>query len=240
MSPTRRAIVREITELVARLLEANLAIEANGTVEISLPSHRHLIAWTGVDISLAQTPGSDIDTVGEYLRLLKARQFTCVLFDGSLLQLSYHFVRTSLTGHRLVYIPCPVALDFRDPAAPGSDLSQSVINALSEENPASQPGQYQAVAPRLRLRSTLRFDFDPDAQRADHPSSHLHFAGEQSRWAAFGPLCVGHFVRFLFRHAYPEVFADHEFLRSWKIASAGGSTRSVTRLEEKELFIDCK
>lgn len=96
--------------------------------------------------------------------------------------MSYDFEGDQLTGHRLVYYPCPFDVD--------EDLLRSepmsdVID-LYRENESST----------VRLRSPLRFDCDIENQSEDHPGSHLTFLSSDCRLALVAPISPGHFVRF--------------------------------------------
>jgi len=50
-------------------------------------------------------------SIDEYLWYLERRFFVVVLFDGSLLQITYRFERLVVKYHRLCFYPCPVTLD---------------------------------------------------------------------------------------------------------------------------------
>ena len=49
----------------------------------------------------------DDETVAEYRRYLLMNDYAVVLFDGSMMQISYDFQGGNLIEHRLVYVPCP-------------------------------------------------------------------------------------------------------------------------------------
>lgn len=64
----------------------------------------------------------------------------------------------------------------------------------------------------LRLRTPVRFDFDPDAAAERHPASHLSLNDQDCRIPVRGPMSLGHFIEFVFRHFYSSVWAKHDFL----------------------------
>lgn len=92
------------------------------------------------------------------------------------------------------------------------------------------------TAPFIALRSPMRFDYDPGAAGVDHPAGHLHVSHQQCRIPVFGPVSLGHFVRFVFRHFYPDDWRVHGFLRDWPMAFW---SRSVTPTESLEMYVDC-
>jgi len=222
MTPSRcRA---EIARLVGVLLEGEIALAANSPREQS--RGRLVVVESPPREGPSQgerfLPSGCID---EYLDYLQRGDYTCVLSDGALLQLSFTFRRRRLIKHRLCFYPCPV-LVAGDQVSGELSLQDLVEMTLAEK-----------VRDRVRLRSPLRFDFDGDAARRGHSASHLHLAYTECRWPVYGPLSLGHFVRFVFRHFYPDLWRDHVGLRQWTL---NRERRTVTREEEGELYIECQ
>src|SRR4029077_12763965 len=143
----------------------------------------------------------DLGTIAEYRSLLTRRQFTCVLSDGALLQMSYDFERDVILTHRLCFYPCPIRL--ADDDSELGDGLLDVIDSVLEEEVTS------LAEPRLRTRSPIRFDFYAETTDAEHSPCHAHWESAECRWPVYGALSVGHFVRFVFRRFYPEVWAKH-------------------------------
>jgi len=297
---TYRDAVNEFNSLVTRLLAAEIALDINTAKPEKLDTLNTRVTWATANTS-SVTPLGYEGTIGEYCRLLGHRQFSALLLDGALLQLSQSFERDDLVQHRYVYIPCPVSLAglaatgsgtprgvTAEPALSGDRLSEAALDASAQATPSeltyeegpdrealadssnfdfhdmlasvlmnelhpdkhidlpnlpADPLSYavhdetitRPLPPRLRARATLRFDYDPGRAATDHPGAHLHFCGEGSRWPTFGPLSVGHFVRFVFRHHYPDIWAEHEFLRQWPIQRG---VRCITQADCEQLFVD--
>jgi hypothetical protein len=146
-------------------------------------------------------------TIDEYQRLVQNRQYNSILFDGSLLQISYTFRRNNLIKHRLCFYPCPFYLEPDE-----WELYQQAGLGLLD---IFEPLSFDKFQNHLRLQSPVRFDFDLDSATEDHPASHLHLLREDCRIPVFAPLSIGHFVQFVFRHFYPEQWQSYEFLREW-------------------------
>ncbi|HMJ35215.1 MAG TPA: DUF2290 domain-containing protein [Baekduia sp.] len=130
-------------------------------------------------------------TVEQYLEWASQSQYSAVLPDASLLQMTYDVVGGSVVGHRLAYVPCPVLVD--------EDLIREagfvdVVETHLDEGIAS-----------VVLRSPVRFDFDPEAASPGHPASHLTFNGPDCRIACVAPMHPFHFLDFVFRHYYAEL-----------------------------------
>jgi hypothetical protein len=57
---------------------------------------------------------------------------------------------------------------------------------------------------RLRLVSPIRFDFDSRISDPLHHCSHVTTLKSTCRIPAYGPVSVGHFIRFVLTHFYQE------------------------------------
>ncbi len=215
--PTPNSLRTELENFLDLLFEAEIALYTTPVVI----EHRHRrgqrITW-GNSSSNGELFRGDFATVAEYKAWLEDGVFSALLFDGALLQLSFDLKGETIVGHRLAYYPCPYNLDL--------DLARSeplldVIDLYANEMP--------------RLRTPLRFDYDPDASKPGHPASHLTLSSHDCRWAIRGPLSLGHFIQFVFRHFYVELWQVHPFLRDWPVYSAGACIEDE---ETKWLYIE--
>jgi hypothetical protein len=236
---------REVGDFVIQMLDAGLALQGGTPVERRTRDGT-LVTWAASATADPLTPPGATGTLREYRRIIANAQYTCLLFEGSIIQMSFLYDRTDLTKYRMSFVPCPLLFGEGELRV---DDDQSYINTFDEVAAAdlASPTHFMDVgykdvvdtsphSSQLRLRATLRFDFDIAAARPGHPASHFHLTGESVRWAVFGPISVGHFVRFIFRNFYPLQWESHAFLRNWP-QSFG--TRSITRSEERELFVAC-
>lgn len=232
---TPNAVRAEVTQFLTSLAKAGLTRSFNNPV----------VRPTGVTTIVASPASADdpftspdaFGSIEEYRRLVLNGHYSCLLRDGSLLQIAFEFRRDDLVKHRLSLVPCPIVLDDVFLQVDG-DWLEIFDGLIAEEGLriAALAEDADASAGILRLRSTLRFDYDTAAHRPDHPCSHVHLSQERMRWAVLGPLSLGHFVRFVFRHFFPDWWAEHEFLRDWPVRH---SARTVTEEESHELYVDC-
>lgn len=214
MTPSEQR--NEMQNFLDLLAEASLSLttttackEGTSPVRVSWPS--------GGSTSVFNGNGALLD---EYCAFVRERLYSAVLLDGSLLQLSYEINRNTVVRHRLCYVPSPFEFD--------EDL-------LREEPIVDVVEYYRQQAPTaLRPRSPVRFDYDADAERANHPASHLTMLDPNCRWAVSSPLCLGLFVRWVFRHFYSDFYGVHPFLR-WPIRNLG--TKCIRTADEHELHI---
>lgn len=214
----------EIERLTYMLLKEGLAIDINKAIFQDLDTYIVRVTWGSPASSSGLLTSCPFATLKEYRMLIESRQFSAVLFDGSIIQISYTFKREEILKHRLMFFPCPLSIDEEDLLSiPLIDI----IDSYSEE-------EFQS---RLRLRSPLRFDYDVESQRDLHPASHLTVSDDDCRIPIFAPLSVGHFIRFVFQHFFYKKWSQSNFIQSWPYKN---NRRTLTITEEQQLYIDCR
>lgn len=185
---TTRTVRDDVKNILDYLVDAELALFANevsmGTTRVSF----HLQDPTADFLISREHP-----TLDQYLAWVAAGAYSALLFDGSLLQLTYDVAGGTITGHRLAYVPCPYNVD---------------LELLAEgEAIADVVDLYRSHAPALR--SPIRFDYDPDAAKPGHPATHLTLNGTNCRIGCIAPLHAMRFIDFVFRNFYPTLWTAH-------------------------------
>lgn len=134
-------------------------------------------------------------TVQQYHQWILEGQYSAILIDGSLLQITYDFESGDVCGHRLAYVPCPFDFEstFLEDWTPGDAVEIYMLEHLAD----------------VRLRSPVRFDYAPNEAKPGHPASHLTINSASCRIACASPIRVGRFVDFIFRHFYPDLHSMH-------------------------------
>ncbi|MGK3957607.1 DUF2290 domain-containing protein [Arthrobacter sp. R4] len=132
-------------------------------------------------------------TLDQYLAWIQSGAYSVILFDGSLLQLTYDVSGGAVSGHRLAYIPCPYELDL-DLLAEGEPIADIVELHI---------GQVPV------LRSPIRFDFDPAAAKPGHPATHMTLNATSCRIGCIAPMHALRFVDFVFRNFYSDLWEAH-------------------------------
>lgn len=229
----------EIGRLCDFLLARGLALDANGAV-VRQRARVKTVTWpTGSATPFRVTPES-ASTLAEYRQHLSERQFVGLLDDGAVLQLTYWYDADVLVKHRLCYYPCPLDIPWDE--MPEDLTVVDWFDAYVEEegrflsSTKRSPEGHVPFEGSFRLKGPLRFDYDRAATADGHPSSHLHLSTRECRIPVFGPLSVGHFVRFVFRHFYPAVYSAHAELREWP---CNIDSRSLTVGEMQEIHVNC-
>jgi hypothetical protein len=186
---TSRLIYDQVRNALDYLLAADLVYYAN-----SLSISDSGVSWHASDRSIPFLLSYDHPTIDQYFAWLGSGAFTAILFDASLLQVTYWIENGQVSGHRLAYVPCPYLVDF--------DL-------LSQGEPVADVVElYRSTD--AQLRSPIRFDYDPSSAKAGHPAAHLTINSAECRIACVAPLHVLRFLDFVFRHFYADLWMAHE------------------------------
>jgi hypothetical protein len=225
----------ELARLVQVLLE-NGALAANTSVITRVGGNEELVSWTGSGYSVLAP--DQLPRIAEYRLFVATKQYTSVLSDGSLLQLSYRFRRGQIVWHRLSYHPCPVLFDPAE-IQPEDDLIELVDMLLEDEviNELSAHPLAPHTHCRLRLRSPIRFDFDSGRAASGHPAVHFTVNSHHCRVPVFAPMSVGQFVGFVFKNFYPGEWAAHKAIRDWPVSF---QNLTITGVEQREIHVACQ
>jgi hypothetical protein len=192
---------QELNNCLDLLLAEEIARAANPVV-VDHNGRKARVTWrspNGIGTLQATYPFASID---EYCEHLRNQAYSAILLDGSLLQITYEFYHTKLIGHRLCFYPCPFDLE------PGDFDPDPLLDVVAWHRDAGSG--------KLRLRSPVRFDYDPAKAREGHPAVHVHLLWAHCRCAVDAPLSLGHFLQFVFCNFFPSLWMEYDFLRKWK------------------------
>jgi hypothetical protein len=189
-----RAIRSEIEEMFTYLFENGLAVWWN-----PFDDKPNRITWKARNDEEKFLTVREEPSVKTYLKWLNDGQYSIMLEDGSLIQVTYEMDGQLPVGHRLAYIPCPYKLDWR----------------LFEEDMALSDFVQLHTMPGadVLLRSAIRFDYDSNPQMG-HPKSHLTINSSNCRIACASPLRIGRFFHFIYQNFYPHTYSSHGYLRN--------------------------
>jgi hypothetical protein len=191
----------------------------NKSVISTIKGKKRRVTWSQITSSKGCLFRERCASIDEYIEWVKSNSYSALLYDGSFFQITYDFDSDELVGHRLVYYPCPYDIDEQLLRTEGL---LDVIQMCNQKD--------------IRLRSPLRFDYDKDAFSESHPASHMTLLWEHCRWPVVTPLSLGHFVRFIFKHFYPNLWELHDFINRWPQKSYNSS---ITKHEQMMLHISC-
>lgn len=188
---TTRSLAQSLETLLSALLDTGIAIE---TRPVTITGDR--VTWQPLPSINPFLGVRGHATVEQYLGWLAGKEFSAVLFDGSLIQISCQVSDRSVSGHRLAHIPCPYDLDQE---LLGEGFSVEDVVRLYQESPEES----------VVLRSPLRFDYDPESARPGHPAAHFTINSPDCRIACVAPIHPARFIDFILGQFYPEHHSAH-------------------------------
>lgn len=199
MAPTAKEQLSEVKNLLDLLVDRGIAVTRTSVIQQHMGRGRSRITWPRVGV---EPPwDAPAETPATYRAWLEAGAYSARLRDGALLQISFDYEDDELVAHRLCFMPCPY--DLLDDEIRDWDIFEA-IELLSGSS-----------ADQVRVAGPVRFDFDQRVARPGHSASHLTLVSPQTRIPTVAPLSLGHFVRFIFRHFYPDEWTANAFLREW-------------------------
>jgi hypothetical protein len=185
---TARRLYDEIRNTIDYLVSADLVYYPN---TISITPTR--VSWHPHDRGEPLLTTRQHPTIDQYVAWATSGAYSAILFDGSLLQLTYDISDGRVSGHRLAYVPCPYDLD---------------LTMLAEGEPLADVVElYRSTD--AAMRSPVRFDYDPKSAKPGHAAVHLTMNTSECRIACVAPLHVLRFVDFVFRQFYPHLWSAH-------------------------------
>ncbi len=215
---TPSSLAKKITSFFFWLLETEIAINAKYHLQKKIGKGLFLISWS--PRTCFDPYRYDDANFDQYMEMLQGGHYSCVLRDGSLLQVTYWLRGGHIIRHRLCLYPCPI------------DLEDEIdLHSLESILYTIGPEEYRE---RGRLISAIRFDFDPEQAYDLHPASHLHFNSECCRIPVKSGVDFGTFIKFIFRNYYPELWMKYDSIRN---LSSTNSPVTITKEEVKTAHI---
>jgi len=191
---TSKSIRDAVRNVLDYLTDADLILSSN---DVSIRESQHLtrISWHGHNPAADFLISREYGTVDQYFHWMVNGIYSVILFDASLLQITYDLAGDAIVGHRLTYVPCPFMVDLSlltDGAAPVADVV-GLYDRLSD----------------VALRSPIRFDYDVKSAKRNHPAAHLTINSADCRIACVAAMHPLRFADFIFRHFYPRLWGLH-------------------------------
>lgn len=178
---------KEHFNVLHALFSEGFAVEINQPI-IQRSGDSIFVTWS--TSSTGQNPLYTEATLNEYERLVRERQYSALLFDNSIIQMSVEFQERQLKKVRLVYFPCPIE-SFH------IDMSElSILDYLEMTNEKD-------FRKDITLNGPLRFDYDETAKSDNHPAAHFTIIRNTCRIPTYAPISCGHFLHFIIEQFYP-------------------------------------
>ncbi len=193
-------LCRRITQFGFNLLEKEFALDARIHVVRQLTRTRYSLTWKRDDPDGPLILG-DPARILDYISILKRKDYSFLLRDGAVVQLSYTFDRESVDSHRLVYYPCPFSIDI------------SLMDQFDASLTDLINGIYLDDVESVVLKSPIRFDYAPEVAADFHPASHVTFNSNTCRIPVRAPMRFDQFMRFIIEKFYPDTLEDESVAR---------------------------
>ena len=139
-------------------------------------------------------------TLEQYADWLRQGEFTCLLFDYSLIRASYECIGNTVVGHSLLYWPCPIGFELE--AESLGDICDGIEMCVDSPLRASE-------VCGLTMRTPMRFDFDPDRESDNHPLVHLHTQFDDTRIGVQETMSFPSFIKKILRTFYRDKWEKH-------------------------------
>lgn len=137
--------------------------------------------------------------IDSFSAMLQNSSYTCLLFDGSIVRISYLFKNDKLQNYNFLWWPAPFVFNFEE----NDTLSYIDIFELSLFE--------ESWHKNIMMRTPIRFDFDLSHNTDTHPASHLHTQDSECRIKVAHPICLNKFFKFVFCNFYSEQYKDFDF-----------------------------
>src|SRR5579883_2178720 len=96
-----------VAKLNAELLQSGLAVDTNPVVPFKV-ADRVRLSWPEARVSQGLFADQHFASLSEYRTFVEGRHYTCLLNEGSLIQISFDFRRNEMVAHRFCFYPCPL------------------------------------------------------------------------------------------------------------------------------------
>jgi hypothetical protein len=187
------ALCRRVTNFGFQMLANDFALDARQHKIEQLSARQKMLMW--VRNPLNSLMSGNPAKLGDYLTLLENQEYSFLMRDGAVLQISYVFNGTEIERHRLCYHPCPFAITSRDIRGFEGGLLELIQSSFMDRLEES-----------VLMRTPIRFDFAPEQATASHPASHITLNDPSCRVPARSPLGFDTFMKFILENFYPDIW----------------------------------
>lgn len=204
-------VADEMNNVMMVLLELKLLYFYRDVRPQLIDNKLQIITWNNHESSRANC-GPSFTTLEQYEHILKTGAFHCILFDGSIIRSSFEFAGKDLIYHSHLWWPAP----YTNSIKPDEFTPQTKYEDLLTDPDWTK---------KVRMRSPIRIDFDPDLENESHPLVHLHTQNHETRMKVDKPICFGKFMKYILQNFYPDIKMD---FRGWNLISFSHQEPSIS------------
>lgn len=186
-------LIEQISNTLEMLLEKGLLYTYNELKREYLDKNTIRLSWNN-HLSGSFNSGDNFLKLEQYKQIINNQSYLCVLFDGSLIRVSYTIKNGCIVGHNLLWWPAPYKYSgvSLDDVPPKQMLSDFLEDDKWYEN--------------IEMRSPVRIDYDPrkEVVSSAHPPVHMHIEHMECRIFIEKPMCFNSFIKLIFNNFYPD------------------------------------
>lgn len=161
---------QQISNTLAMLLGKGLLYTYNDLKREHLDKNTIRLSWNN-HLPGSFNAGSSFLRLEQYKQIIDNQSYLCILFDGSLIRVSYTIENGKMIGHNLLWWPAPykyLNVSLND-VPPDQMLSDFLEDDKWYEN--------------MEMRSLIRIDYDPrkEVVSSAHPPVHMHIEHQECR-----------------------------------------------------------
>lgn len=186
-------LIEQVSNTLEMLLEKGLLYTYNELKRECLDKNTIRLSWNN-HLSGSFNSGDNFLKLEQYKQIINNQSYLCVLFDGSLIRVSYTIKNGCIVGHNLLWWPAPYKYSgvSLDDVPPKQMLSDFLEDDKWYEN--------------IEMRSPIRIDYDPrkEVVSSAHPPVHMHIEHMECRIFIEKPMCFNSFIKLIFNNFYPD------------------------------------
>ena len=193
--PLINQIREQIESTLKALSDSEIIYNYNVLRKTQLSINRERLSWVNHKTGKFNT-NSEFLKLNQYRQILMNNSYLCIIYDGSIIRVSYTFENNVLIGHNLLWWPAP--------------YNYKGIISLDEISPHELIDEFLAEKEwykSLDMRTPIRVDYDPieGVVSEKHPPTHLHMQHGECRMYVDGPLCFNRFMKFILTNYYANI-----------------------------------
>lgn len=194
--------VRQINSTLDMLLDKKLAYSINHVPKIDRHKRECTITWNN-HIPSRENSGKSFTRISQYEYILKNNSYHCIMYDGSIIRVSFCFSDGYLISENLLWCPSPFAEN--------ADLLGEFTPHELLEDIYGDKDWYKWIS----MRTPIRIDFDSKKHEDRHTSAHVHFQHHDTHVDVLKPICFNRFIEFIIYTCYPSktiAFANEDYI----------------------------
>ena len=221
------SLCRDITNFGFIMIKSGFALDASAHKINQISANGKSLRW--VRNQDLQTMIEAPSKVEDYRILLGNGDYSYLMNDGGIIQIAFTYDNDRISGHRLLYFPCPFRIDTREIDNIARDLLP-LLDLILET---------QDLPDNFLLRSPIRFDYALRGASDFHPACHMTLNDPDCRIPVRFPLRVHTFIQFVFENFYLTAWEHPDVREAFaKLREEGREEECLSAHDRARAFLD--